>query len=254
MKKYTLITGANSGIGYALSYQFALHRHDLIIVGRNKEKLLNCKEQLCSIFPDIDIQVIVQDLAHDNAGSELYKKICAQKLMVQYIVNNAGIGFVGKYEDIPFTDHLQMMTTNMTSLASICHYFIPMLKSQEHCGILNVASNGAFHPGPYTANYYASKAYVLHLSQALRSELKKDGIHVSTLCPGATISDFCRKAGKSQIAGSMTAEKVAQIAYRKFMRDRAVIIPGIQNNISLVVPKYLRSQIVGLTQQRLSKK
>lgn len=246
----TLITGATSGIGLALAEEFARHGHSLILVGRNKTKLDLVTEKLKADFPNVSILPLVQDLSTLDAGESLFRQVQKQQRTVDILVNNAGIGFVGKYEDIPMEKEASMMITNMLTVASLCKYFIPMLK-QHNGAILNVASNGAFHPGPYTANYYATKAYVLHLSQALRLELKPDHVQVSTLCPGATVSDFCRKAGKAQIKGSMSAAQVARIAYRQFMRHKAVIIPGIQNHLSMIAPRALRSRIVGFTQKRL---
>ena len=252
MIHYTLITGATSGIGRALAKEFALHGHHLILVGRAPDKLKTVQKELQTLAPSITIQTLVQDLSVPKAGALLYQQVLSNHYLVSILVNNAGIGFVGKYETIPFEQEESMMVTNMITVASLCKCFIPMLKKHPSSAILNVASNGAFHPGPYTANYYATKAYVLHLSQALRLELKPDHVQVSTLCPGATVSDFCRKAGKDQIKGSMSAEKVAHIAYRQFRRHKAVIIPGFQNNITLLVPKSIRSRIVGITQKHLS--
>ena len=249
----TLITGATSGIGLALAEEFARHGHSLILVGRDKAKLNSVTQKLNSIFPDISILPLVQDLSALDSGEKLFQQVQQHQRTVDILVNNAGIGFVGKYEDISMEKETSMMLTNMVTVASLCKYFIPMLK-QQHGAILNVASNGAFHPGPYTANYYATKAYVLHLSQALRLELKPDQVQVSTLCPGATVSDFCRKAGKAQIKGSMSAAHVARIAYRQFMHHKAVIIPGFQNHLSMLAPRALRSRIVGFTQKRLCEK
>lgn len=248
---YTLITGTTSGIGLALAEEFALHGHPLILVGRNASKLAAVCKDLRSRYPHIPILEIVLDLSDPHSAQALADKVSTLGVSVQYVINNAGIGFVGKYETIPFEQQLAMMNTNMITVSGILYAFIPMLK-ETNGGFLNVASTGSFQPGPYTANYYATKAYVLHLSQALRLELKKEGITVCALCPGATRSDFCRKAGKDQLKGSMSAQRVARIAYRQFLRKRSVIIPGVWNKITLLVPRGIRSRIIGIGQKRLS--
>ena len=248
---YTLITGVTSGIGLALSEQFASKGHNLVLVARRMEALKEVSEHLKSAYPDVKIESIVMDLAEEDVGRRLLWIVSSMNYDIDVLINNAGIGFVGKFEDVSIESYEEMMHLNMNALCEITHAFIPMLK-KNHGAIINVASNGAFHPGPYTANYYATKAYVLHLTKALRMELKKDGVRVSALCPGATVSDFCRKAGKRQIKGSMSAEDVAKSTYQGFKKNKAVIIPGFFNKLVMVCPTKLRSYAIYYSQQKLS--
>lgn len=250
---YTLITGITSGIGRALAAQFAAKGHDLILVGRRENAVIEVRNELKEKYPKQSFECIVMDLSKENAGTELYEEVVAKGYQVNILINNAGIGFVGKYESVAMDDYATMMRLNMITVAATCKAFIPMLINNGGA-ILNVASNGAFHPGPYTANYYATKAYVLHLSKAIRMELKKDGVRVCALCPGATISDFCNKAGKKQIKGSMSAEAVAKSAYRGLMKNHAVIIPGFVNKLYMLAPTKIRSYAIFISQQRLATK
>ena len=249
---YTLITGITSGIGLALAKEFAHHGHNLVLVGRRDDAVQKVFEELKQDYPKLSFQTIIIDLSKKGAGRQLFYKVEELGIQVDVLVNNAGIGYVGKFEEVDFLNYQQMLATNMEAVTEICHAFIPMLK-ENRGAILNVASNGAFHPGPYTAAYYATKAYVLHLSKAIRMELKKDGVRVMALCPGATVSDFCRKAGKAQIAGSMSAESVARSAYKGFKKNRAVIIPGFMNKLYMVAPTKIRSYAIYVSQQKLMK-
>ena len=248
---YTLITGVTSGIGLALAREFAEHGSSLILVARRTDAVAKVVKELKEKYPSQNFESIIIDLSKEHAGEDLYLQVVESGYEVDTLVNNAGIGYVGKYETISMADYEEMMRINMGTVAATCHAFIPMLK-RNGGGILNVASNGAFHPGPYTANYYATKAYVLHLSEGIRMELKKDGVKVCALCPGATVSDFCRKAGKRQIKGSMSAEAVAKAAYRGYMRNKAVIIPGIMNKVYMIAPRKLRSFAIYISQQKLA--
>jgi short-subunit dehydrogenase len=125
-----------------------------------------------------------------------------------------------------------------------------MIKN-KHGKILNVASTGSYHGGPYTAVYYATKAYVLSLTEALQTELKPYGITVSVLCPGATQTEFAKRAGRKDAGIAMAAKNVAEIAFKGLMKDKKIIIPGVRNKLFIKIPRKWASQMVGRYQKTL---
>lgn len=188
---------------------------------------------------------IVQDLSKIGAAKELYQKVQAMNIEVGILINNAGIGYVGEFIRSERKLQEEIMILNMNNLVLLTHCFAKAMVSSKSGKILNVASNGAFQPGPYIGTYYATKSFVLNFSQALRVEVKRYGVTVSTLCPGATVSDFARRAGKQQLKLSMSAEEVADAGFRGLMKGKNVILPGIHNKAALIVPRRIRSLLIG---------
>lgn len=246
MKPYVLVTGASSGIGYEFTKRFILEGYPIIMVSSNNEKLSHACQELkvkYGLKPDRIIK-IVQDLSKSGAAEELYHKVQALDINVGILINNAGIGYAGEFIRSESKQQEELMMLNMNNLVLLTHCFAKDMAKNKSGKILNVASNGAFQPGPYIGTYYASKSFVLNFSQALRIELKKYGITVSTLCPGATISDFARRAGKQQLKLSMSAEKVVDVGFRGLMKGKKIILPGIHNKAALLVPKRIRSLMI----------
>ncbi len=249
---YVLITGASSGIGYELAKQFAMHGESLIISATNLQRLESVKKELEEQF-FVDVVVVAEDLSQKGAATELYRKIKEQNLTVSVLINNAGFGCVGEFVDIPLSFEESMMMVNMVNLVGLTKLFLSEMKDSGAGKILNVASTGAFQPGPWIASYYATKAFVFNFSEAIRMEYKKYGVKISTLCPGATKTNFTKRAGKGQMKHAMEASKVAEIAYRKFNRNKKIIIPGIMNRLGQVPPRWLRSLFVEKLQKRLAR-
>lgn len=188
---------------------------------------------------------IVQDLSKSGGAEELYQKVQALHIEVDILINNAGIGFAGEFIRSERKQQEEIMILNMNNLVMLTHCFAKAMVNSKSGKILNVASNGAFQPGPYIGTYYATKSFVLNFSQALREEVKRYGVTVSTLCPGATVSDFARRAGKQQLKLSMSAEAVADAGFRGLMKGKNVILPGIHNKAALLVPRRIRSWMIG---------
>lgn len=184
-----LITGGTSGIGYALARIFAANKYNLILVSSNYENLKIASQKLQSEFP-VTINIFEQDLSELKAAENLYTRIQAENINVDILVNNAGYGLVGATEQINFQDDEKMMILNMLSPVALCKLFLPHMYEKQHGSILNISSTGAFQPGPFTSTYFASKAFVLSYSKAVRFEAKKYGVRVCTLCPGATRTNF----------------------------------------------------------------
>ncbi|KZY48133.1 short-chain dehydrogenase, partial [Oleiphilus sp. HI0050] len=179
----------------------------------------------------ISTQIITADLSDSNGAETLASKIINEGWALNGLINNAGFGDRGAFTELSLDRQLQMIQLNVTSLVDLTHRLIPKLSQQSNSFIINVASTAAFQAGPNMAIYYATKAFVLSFSEALYEELKGQGIAVSTLCPGATASEFASEANMTNTklfkAGAMTAEAVVRKSLKK--KDRAIVITGWKN-------------------------
>ncbi len=243
--KYTLITGASTGIGYELAKLFAKDKHNLILVSRNKIKLESVKNELEKY--NIDIKILALDLLKSEDIKNIFNYVEINKLNIDILVNNAGIGTFGDFNDIEWKKDEELIDINIKALTQLTKYFLPKILECKNGGILNVASTAAFCSGPRMAAYYASKAYVLNLTEAIYEEYKDNGIKISCLCPGPVKTSFQGKAGikKSEAAKKylMDAEEVAKICYKDFNRGRLIIIPGIKNKLLVIGNKLLPRNI-----------
>ena len=243
--RYTLVTGASTGIGYELSKLFAKDKHNLILVSRNKNKLQSVKNELLKY--NIDIKILALDLESSEDIQSLFNYIEINKLAVNILINNAGIGTFGDFNDIEWSKEEALIDINIKALTQLTKYFLPKIIDYKNGGVLNVASTAAFCSGPRMAAYYASKAYVLNLTEAIYEEYKGNGINISCLCPGPVKTSFQGKAGikKSEAAKKylMDAEEVAKICYKDFNRGRLIIIPGMKNKLLVMGNKLLPRSI-----------
>ena len=233
-KERALITGGSVGIGAALAEVFAAHGHDLILVSRNQEKLEARGRAIHDQF-GVDVICLAEDLADPHGARRLYEAVTARSIDVHYLVNNAGSGLYGKFATTDLDTELKMIQLNVTSVVDLTKRFLPSMIARRSGRILNVASTAAFVPGPWMSVYYATKAFVLSLSQAIDYELKPNGITVTALCPGPTESEFKVRAGSQRSrlfeAFVMDAPSVARVGYDAMMKGKAVAIPGLRNKL-----------------------
>lgn len=239
--EYCLITGATSGIGHALAKVFADHGYGLVLISSNFKHLNDTMNELKAIY-NVPILIYEQDLSELNAAECLFKRLNEDGVDFSVLVNNAGIGLIGSSETIDLYKDEKLMILNMITPTQLCKLFICERKGKAG-RILNVSSTGAFQPGPYTAVYYASKAYLLSYSRAIRYEVGKD-IHISTLCPGSTSTRFFEKMGKSVPSMALSAEKVAMLAYKGLMQDKEIIIPGVMNKLIRWLPTKIKMVVI----------
>jgi uncharacterized protein len=230
--KTALITGATSGIGKELAELFARDGANLILAARSASTLTQLASDWSVRF-GIKVNTFACDLAQIGAAQTLVEWIQNDGLSVDFLINNAGVGAFGKFQDSDLQAELAMMTLNMSSLTVLNKLLLPELIKRRG-KIMNVASTAAFQPGPFMAVYYASKAYVLSLSEALSEELRGSGVTVTALCPGPTASGFQDKAAMHDSAlvkgkSLPTAKWVAEKGYRALMSGRRVCIPGVMN-------------------------
>ena len=242
-----LITGASGGIGLELAHVFAEHGHDLVLVARREVKLQALADELTERH-GIDTRVIVQDLTEPHAPENLYNALQEQGINIDFLVNNAGFATYGKFYELDTERELAMLQLNAVALTHLTRKFLPDMVKRGHGGIMNVASTAAFMPGPLMAVYYASKAYVLSFSEAIANELKDTGVSVTTLCPGPTESDFQSRAkmedSKLVQGGLMDARAVAVEGYEALMKEQTVVVPGVTNKLSIVLPRFLPRKLV----------
>lgn len=259
MANTALITGASTGIGYALSRCFAADRHNLVLVARQEQRLKQVADELQRGF-GITAKVIVADLSRPEAPQMILDTVQKESLHVEYLVNNAGIGLGGRFAETDLTVELNMMQLNMIALVHLTKLFLPDMLAHRSGRIMNVASTAAFQPGPLMAVYYATKSFVLSFSEAIANELKGTGVTVTALCPGPTESEFQKRAHientrliKSKLMGWMKSEEVAKLGYQGFMNGKRVVIPGLLNKIGVhstrLSPRAVSAQVARMLQE-----
>ena len=238
-----LVTGASMGIGVDLAECFAQGGYDLILAARSEAALRDVAARLSSTY-GVKAHVFPVDLGAQGGGSALAKAVAAQGLTVDVLVNNAGYGKAGAFDGSDLETQLGMIDLNDRALVELTHIYWPGMLSRRRGGVLNVASMAAFAPGPFMAIYYASKAFVLSLSEALWEEARGTGVHVTCLCPAATRSQFRARAGTGatrlgQTAVVMDSMPVARAGYLGFRRNRRVVITGRGNGRLALLMKIL---------------
>lgn len=245
MKKVILITGASAGLGEEFAHQLAQQGFSLLLVARREEKLQQIQQQILVKHPDLAVFYLCADLTQQESAQQILTYIEAQSLLLSGLINNAGFGQRGSFSEIALTRQMEMLQINISSLVSLTHLAIPLLKQQANSFIINVASTAAFQAGPNLAIYYASKAFVLSFSQALHEELKGQGVRVSTLCPGATNTDFIQLAGmpQSTLFKLRVMEKQPVVRYALAKSNKAVVIPGWLNKLSVLFVRLIPAAV-----------
>ena len=238
-ERVTLITGASAGIGAELARVFASNGHRLALVARRADRLAALAAEITRVGATNPI-VIPCDLEQPDAGDRIAAALAAEGVEVQYVVNNAGFGLSGHATELDRAQQLGMIAVNVHALTDLSLRFSEQL-IRHRGGILNVASIAGFLPGPGMAVYYASKAYVLSLTEALRAELGPHGVRVTVLCPGPVPTEFQDRAGFKPGFDSavlnVPAADVARAAYRGLMDNKRAVLPGFGIK---VVPLMLR--------------
>ncbi|MFA5675909.1 MAG: SDR family oxidoreductase [Christensenellales bacterium] len=251
VEKWALITGASSGIGREFSYVLARDGYNVVLVSRDIQRLDCVAEKLRSKF-GVKTVTIQKDLSSPDSAAEIFGRI--KDIYVSVLINNAGAGICGRFLESEVNKDTSIINTNITSLTALIKLAAAGMIKRGGGRILNVASTGAYQPGPYTAVYYATKAYVLSLSLAVRKELKGTGVVVCALCPGATATEFSKRAGKNDVKGAMPASAVAQYGYKGLLSGKAVIIPGLWNKIIIAFSKPLPGKVMAAAVAKIQRK
>lgn len=246
--KYTLITGASSGIGYELAIKFANNGHNLILVARNKTKLEELRTKLL-MTNTIDIVVLPCDLCKHEDINALVNEIEQKMYCIDILCNNAGIGYYGPFLESKLYDVDAMIDLNICALTKLTYNLGNKMKENGGGTILNIASVGSFVPGPMFAVYYATKAYVLSFSEALSVELKPYNVDVCAVCPGPTNTNFFVNAGDGSVnllksIKPVDPRTVSDFAYSAIKKKKVVAIPCFKNKASIFFTKHLSRKAV----------
>lgn len=242
-----LITGASSGIGLELAKCFAADGCRLVLVARNCPALEDLAATLKDKFK-IESVVLAADLSLPEAPRQVFDNLAGQKISVDVLINNAGFGLHGRFADMPLARQLEIVKVNVTALTELTGLFLPEMLRKKGGGILNVGSVAGFVPGPNMAIYYATKAYVQSLSEALAEELAGTGVSMTVLCPGPTESNFSAVArgDKVRVAQSakMSAETVARFGHFAFRNRKTVAVPGFRNRSLVFLTRLMPRQTI----------
>lgn len=230
-KHTALITGASGGIGLELARLFAADGHDLVLVARSEDKLRALADQLART--GVTITVLRFDLSQPEAPTRLFAELDARGIELGYLVNNAGFGSIGNFWELERARELEMIDLNIRALVELTHLALPGMIARGFGRVLNIGSTAGFQPGPRMATYYASKAFVLHFTEAVAHELRGTGVTATVHCPGPTATGFGEVAGNGKTllfrAGAASAEAVARDAYQAMRAGKVVHVHGIRN-------------------------
>lgn len=241
-----LVTGASSGIGVDLARELARHGHDLVLSARGVPAMQALAAELRGL--GAEATVIAADLAKPGAAAALAAEIAQRGLQIDILINNAGLGAASRFDRLEPQRISEMLNVNIIALTELTRLLLPGMIERRHGRIMLVASVAGFQPGPHMAVYFASKAYVLSLGEALACELRGTGVSVTTLCPGATETNFFTVAGAdkslmSRMRRMMKSDEVARLGYRGLMAGRGIVITGAMNRIVALAGRFMPHRI-----------
>ena len=234
MKEIALITGASSGIGLEIAKLFAADNINLLIVSRDKQKLIKIKNEFENQYK-VDVYILAADLSSEIGIRDIHDVVKSNNLIVNYLVNNAGFGDYGAFIERSLDKYREMVHLNILSLTELSYYYGKEMVKRGKGRILNVASMAGLQPDPNFAVYGATKSYVISLTEAIHKEFETSGVTVTVLSPGATASNFMERADMSNAklyaSGVMTSLEVAREGYKGMMKGKLHVIPGFKNKI-----------------------
>ena len=238
----TLITGASAGLGAEFARQCVARGEEVVLVARRKDRLNTLAAELGKAY------VIAADLRVPGAVTEILAEIKSRGLWVRALINNAGFGLRGRFDELPLDRQLEMIDLNIRALTDLSFIVIPEMVQRGGGSILNVASTAAFQPGPRMAVYFATKAFVLSFTEALHEEWKDRGIKVTALCPGPTRTEFGDVAGIKTLGQfdrlSMEAGPVVRAGLDGLERNRAIVFPGRNNKLGAWSTRFAPRSVV----------
>ena len=233
----TLITGPSAGIGRELARLAARDSRSLILVARRRERLVALQEELVAAHPGLDVHPWACDLADARERRALAAGLAAKGLVVDHLINNAGAGDAGRFWSMDRGRLQAQVELDVVAVHDLLLAFVPPMVERGYGRVLNVSSTAAFQPLPWMASYAASKAFVLHLSEALSVELRGRGVTVTCLCPGRTKTEFFdAAAGHGDIAFSRTPTadpvEVARTGYEAMLAGRRLVVPMLRDRLT----------------------
>lgn len=235
MENVALITGASSGIGKDLAHVHAEKGKDLVIVARRKAQLLELKSAIEEKH-GVQVKVIAKDLLAPDSAQEIFDELTQEGIEVEYLINNAGFGGLGYFHEQDSDFQQRMITLNVSSLTEMNRLFLPQMIKRNSGRILNVASTAGYLPGPLQAVYFATKAYVLSLSQGIAGELMGTKVTSTALCPGAVATEFADHADLKEspmFQKAKSSRSVAEFGYDAMMKGKTDVINEFVMNFQL---------------------
>lgn len=232
-----LITGASSGMGKDMAIELSNRGYDLVLVARRKEKLEEIKKQLKT-----NVEICTMDISIENNCYQLYE----QYNDIDILINNAGFGLFGEFDEIDINKELQMIDTNIKAVHILTKLYLKDFIKKNSGYILNTASTAGFFSGPLMATYYATKGYVLKLTEAINEELMhiKSKVYIGALCPGPVNTEFNDVANVKFSVKALSSNYVAQYAIKKMFKNKKIIIPGLSNKLLIIISKILPRKLV----------
>ena len=244
-----LITGASSGIGRDIARAFAKRGYDLVLIARNEERLNNIKNELENM---VNIETELVDVSSLENCVNIYNKYTN----IDILVNNAGFGDCGYFDKTNLDKEMNMIDTNIKAYHILMKLYLENMIKKDSGRILNVASIAGFMPGPLMATYYATKSYVVRLSEAIREELKKEksNVQISILCPGPVATNFNKTANVKFKIREANSEKVAEYTVKKLLKGKFYIVPGIDIKFAKFGAKIVPSNMIAKINYKVQKR
>ena len=229
-----LITGASSGIGKDMAIILSNLGYDLILVSRNKQELLLVQKLIKT-----NSKIIPLDLSVEENCFNLFEEV--KNKNIDILINNAGFGIYGFFDKTDIASEIKQLELNTKAVLVLTKLFLPLMEKKNYGYILNVASSAAYLPGPLMSGYYASKAYVLRLTESIHGELKakKSNVYIGALCPGPVDTNFNNNAGIKFSAPTISSYKVANYALKKMFKKKIVIVPGMYMKFSIFFVRFI---------------
>lgn len=246
-----LITGASSGIGRDMARELANRKYDLVLVGRNEERLAELKKEL-----EEKNKIVVKTYSLDLSIKENVYKLYDQEKDIDLLINNAGFGLYGRFVETDLEKEINMINTNIIALHILTKLYLKEMIKKDSGQILNVASIAGFMPGPLMATYYASKNYVVSFSRAIRKELKKEksNVKISVLCPGPVNTNFNNVANVNFSMKGLSSEYVAKYSIEKMGKGKFIIVPGstirLARAFSEITPDVIKEEMAYYAQTK----
>ncbi len=248
--RFTLITGASSGIGEAFARRLAMEKHNLVLVARSHDKLHKLADEI-SPQHGVECHVIAADLRTREAVTAVYKDTSSRGLEIDWLINNAGFGSAGDFAKLELERELDMIELNVSALVSLTHRYLQDMRSRKRGTIINVSSAAGFQPIPFMATYAATKAFVSSFSEAVAEENRPFGIHVLALCPGSTKTNFFEASHIErpiQVKGQQTVDEVVDTALKAVRANKTKVVSGWTNFIGALagtlVPNTISSRVM----------
>jgi len=255
MNAYAVVTGASGGLGKYIAIELAKRKYNILLLARSVDAMDTLKKELVKTY-GVEVLVLGSDLSQVGDVVEVGRYCASLNLPICILVNNAGYGLWGNFEELALSEQQNMIDLNIKTLTTLTYQLLPFLQKNQKAYILQIASTAAYQAVPTLAVYAATKAYVLSFSRSLYHELKPQGIHVTCVCPGPMDTGFTDRAGMQALAHlsqqyNMDPETVAQIAVKSMLKGKLEVVPGVMNKLQKLGDWLLPKKIVERIAARL---